>query len=780
MIIKKIDIENFGKFSDRHFEFENGLNMIYGDNEHGKSTLMAFIKMIFYSKCGSEKSADLLKNPRRRYMPWNGAPMAGSVTFEKDGCKYTVRKEFKRTAASDICEVYNASRGARIDLAPGEEVGEHFFGITLGEFERSMFIDRTGGFSADSSDYGMATKIANLSGSGDENISPQTVLRRLTAAAEELISKNGKKGLIIDADAELGNLRAMRHSLAEHYREQEALAAEINELETKAAKLESEFANMHAAADTEPLKKELNAYKMLRSKLAALRSAENKLSSSGTDIEKISAAIAQCRTLKDSIAAADAAVHSEKSGSANRSEEYEDFAALLAELDAAEKDLEIINTKILPAQVMCETEERLARLKIKKRGKIYLAAAIISAAVSAALGFTLGTAFYYGFIISAIAAVMFVTALYRAAGDKVVSYKLHTAQNELKNASAQLSVNHSGLSFESVEYDLRKRTLEIHEYIDELKKKYKCETADEILSALRGGTESFDSSAVQKASRLREKFISVISTVSPAANFSDALAAYSEAVRLLGEIRTLVRDSQTIMQTADIKNLSFPEMDKKISELELLLSAQNKTASACTEHTEELQKVRQKLRNCYGRVRSTDLDMKTLNLQIKEKKEELARLKLRHSALCAAIETMNDAIRDTDQSIGTVLRTKTREYLKAMTDGRYDDVLISKNLNVEARQNGEQTFRQWKYMSSAAADRTYLALRLAAADIICNGNAVFPLFLDDILSQYDSDSCRRTMLCLQNRGGQILFFTCHKHITNLAREIVPELYEFSL
>ena len=44
MKILSLHIDGFGKFHDRDISFEDGLNVVYGKNEAGKSTLHTFIK----------------------------------------------------------------------------------------------------------------------------------------------------------------------------------------------------------------------------------------------------------------------------------------------------------------------------------------------------------------------------------------------------------------------------------------------------------------------------------------------------------------------------------------------------------------------------------------------------------------------------------------------------------------------------------------------------------------------------------------------------------------
>lgn len=68
MQIKNIQINNFGKLNNKNIELKNGINVIFGENESGKSTLLKFITSMFY---GASKN----KNGRRisdfeKYTPW--------------------------------------------------------------------------------------------------------------------------------------------------------------------------------------------------------------------------------------------------------------------------------------------------------------------------------------------------------------------------------------------------------------------------------------------------------------------------------------------------------------------------------------------------------------------------------------------------------------------------------------------------------------------------------------------------------------------------------------
>ena len=48
LIIKKVNIIAFGRLKNKIIEFDDGINVVYGENEAGKSTIQAFIKVWLY------------------------------------------------------------------------------------------------------------------------------------------------------------------------------------------------------------------------------------------------------------------------------------------------------------------------------------------------------------------------------------------------------------------------------------------------------------------------------------------------------------------------------------------------------------------------------------------------------------------------------------------------------------------------------------------------------------------------------------------------------------
>lgn len=74
-------------------------------------------------------------------------------------------------------------------------------------------------------------------------------------------------------------------------------------------------------------------------------------------------------------------------------------------------------------------------------------------------------------------------------------------------------------------------------------------------------------------------------------------------------------------------------------------------------------------------------------------------------------------------------------------------------------------------MSDGTADQLYLALRLAALDLRRASHPHMPLVLDDVLITSDDARAANFLRALARfaAGGQVLIFTHHRHLIDVAR-----------
>ena len=84
MIIKQLNLDHFGKFHDREIHLEKGINIVYGANESGKSTVHSFIQCMLF---GTERLRG--RGAGRIFTQKNLPGKAAEAT--KAGCVLSVR-----------------------------------------------------------------------------------------------------------------------------------------------------------------------------------------------------------------------------------------------------------------------------------------------------------------------------------------------------------------------------------------------------------------------------------------------------------------------------------------------------------------------------------------------------------------------------------------------------------------------------------------------------------------------------------------------------------------
>ena len=99
-------MKNFGKFSEKKVTFQDGINLMYGENESGKTTLHTFIKsMLFGLERGRGRAS--VNDTFSLYEPWdNPNYYSGELRFESGGKNFCLTRNFDKygKSASLICE----------------------------------------------------------------------------------------------------------------------------------------------------------------------------------------------------------------------------------------------------------------------------------------------------------------------------------------------------------------------------------------------------------------------------------------------------------------------------------------------------------------------------------------------------------------------------------------------------------------------------------------------------------------------------------------------------
>ncbi len=245
MIIKELYIGRFGKLQDISFRFKNGLNVIYGENEAGKTTLQAFIKAMLYGLNARKKS--IRDNERKRYLPWSGERASGTLTFEDSlGTVYLIKKGFGSKKAEDEQTVIHSITGKEAEHIDFEKPGMTVLGIGEESFEKTICIKQLSSQIIQDKEDEIMQRLTNLHQSGDEDTSYNKAIRVLEDVKRKLENKRctGKLDKLKEHREilkEESRQAFQRHEeiieseilLKELYKQKSVLLQKIEELENK-------------------------------------------------------------------------------------------------------------------------------------------------------------------------------------------------------------------------------------------------------------------------------------------------------------------------------------------------------------------------------------------------------------------------------------------------------------------------------------------------------------------------------------------------------------------
>ena len=191
MRIESLHIDKFGKLRAFDLAFPEGLTIVRGDNESGKTTILAFLRAMLYGLNG--KSASIAQNDRRKYMPWGETSMGGSLRLTDGRTAWEIARVFGQTKKQDTLRVTDLASGEAVELPAGDEPGRVLLGVDEAVFADTLYVSARG--SRPSGDGAALTdKIRNLVGTGSEDVDLKSVLDRLRAAKNAIAPRAKDKG----------------------------------------------------------------------------------------------------------------------------------------------------------------------------------------------------------------------------------------------------------------------------------------------------------------------------------------------------------------------------------------------------------------------------------------------------------------------------------------------------------------------------------------------------------------------------------------------------------
>ncbi len=179
MKIENIKVNSYGILKEKEVNLKDNLNIIYGKNESGKSTLLNYMKNIFYGISKNKNGKEI--SDYEKYKPWIGEEFSGKIKYRLDnGMNYEIYRDFTKKNAKLFDEnLEEISNQYKIDKKDGSQffydqtnVDEKMYLSTIMTPQQEVVLER-------STQNVLVQKIANLAGTGEDNVSFQKAMDKL-------------------------------------------------------------------------------------------------------------------------------------------------------------------------------------------------------------------------------------------------------------------------------------------------------------------------------------------------------------------------------------------------------------------------------------------------------------------------------------------------------------------------------------------------------------------------------------------------------------------------
>lgn len=758
MQIEELYIERFAGLSDLALSFSGGLNLIEGKNESGKSSVVGFLKFLFYgvSARGTD-GAEL--SERARILPPDAASVGGWATVRTADRRLTVRRSLSvsragaRETARDVKEILDADTGEL--LFSGEEPGEILFGVSAKLFKNTALFSQMADAAPERGEVSDA--IGNILFSGDEGTDVRRAQKTLDELRVRLIYKNGKGGEIFDLREEKARLEALLREAEDSNRGVIATEGELDSRREKLTVLERQEREMAERTEAAKLRLELARRAEKEEKEAAL--AQNRVSLAALfpdgrrpDPGELLAA----RRIAPQLPLREAERREAESA------EREIGAELAALPSVGENEAEI---EAAGGAERARSEHEFLRKK-KRTNRLFAILFALFGGAALAFGLLAAASLLPFLAEPASAEIGRPVAILGGMLLLFSAFYLIGAIRAAKKARA-LRARICGTCAE------REFASRMEDYLDNARAlrdkrlaaaaaKAKTDAASDALDAVTADARrllarlSPDPAEEAEALPLAEALERAADAADERRQQAVRLDAEADALRArIGELARGIGEKDADELRARLDALALPPEDpsQTVASLEQGVEFYRRQAELQREeiHKRELALVE---------LRARSHDPFAVSGQLFETETKLAAAERRRRACERAIEALSEAGREIRGGVAPSLSAGACERLAAVTGGRYDALSVASDLSVS--HNGRTGAHSLEQFSAGTRDLAYLSLRLALVDLLFVKEKP-PLLLDETLAYQDAERTRLALALLARegeRGVQTLLFTC--------------------
>ena len=719
----------FGKLQDQTLSLKPGLNCIYAPNESGKSTWSHFLRIMLYGLSTRERGDLADKN---RFAPWSGAAMRGQLQVaDGNGTSLTLSRGTRRANApmGQFACTYTGTATA-VPGIDGQNAGETLLGVPREVFERSAFI-RQSALAVDS-DAELERRIAALITTGEEDVSYTEVQERLKKQLNRRRS-NRANGQIPALEREIAELESQQAHRDDLTRQAAAAQQQLDSLTRQAEELQAQQALWQQQKQTERLRQYRQAQQDAEE---AERKAAWLLAESADALPEdslLNRLEGQCAALQES----QAGLRQAQTAAQQAKAEADDAAARCA------------------AHPLSPNDEAACRAKLDA-----ITAPAVPSPLLTIVGILLTICGGMGAVFHSTTLQLCLLIALALSGIGLTASSLLRRKNAIA-AQAQADAARAAL------------TAQLADYLPLLRQQQEAARRSQEAAATAAGL----------AAAQQQQLLTLLSALQPYAPTAADLGGAQMALLHLRQQRTALSAARQAARDAamrrDLLKQQLPESMPNTDDTPLPRPtiSQEALAEQLPRITQLQQSARSRLDTLTGQLRALG-SAGDIDVQLQQRRQQLQQLQGEYDAIALAMTVLDEANTTLQNRFSPALGARAAEIFSKITAGRYQKVLLSRDLSLETDSEGAQ--RSVQLLSQGAADQLYLAVRLAICDLVLPEDKSVPLILDDALLTFDDDRLHAALdyLLEESEKRQILLFTCqkregaylsgHKNVTLLA------------
>ncbi len=790
MILKELNLVSFGKFKNKIIGLDDGLNVVYGENESGKTTIHNFIEGMFYGFLKPYASRRNFLEELEKYRPWSDEKYYGILTLQKGEKTYRIERDFNKGKV----RVYDELTGKDItdDIDLGEKLKIHLPGLYFFDFNSFVYRNTISIKQLENkvdSDLSkeIKDKLINITTSLDNEISVKNAIAHMDKRLDSIGTERAYTKPYGRAIKELQELKDRRKEILERKAEYEdtkerllQLKEEIKVKETEIGVLKSKlekakiFEMKKTYEEVLSIKDEIH---ILDEKIESLREYSNlsiddyyvalkidsQLNMLENTIDELLERLKNIDTKIEEIAEKE--INSIEHNSINNNELYEDFSqynhmedeknSLL--INGIENRIEILNSQLKGLK------------ESKKRSLIQFITFLIVSLVSIGL-YPVNK---YFLALTGISFILTIYSLYMNSKLKKEIVPLDASIGELKQK----------------EEERREAIERITKHQKDILEKYNCSSKIEFnrfydnirfLQTSRNAIlEELERLNIEKrkVERLinektnnKEQLISSLRNLL-SKNKVNSLIEFKEALDKKRVYDNLIKskENKLVLLESILRKANLEDLEEKVAQLNedyedtdlINIDETEEEIRTMGKSLEELKyeysKIEERIDMLNGYVEelaNIEEDIVKTEREIDSFKEEILSIKI-------AKEVMENISERIHKQFAPDINENVSQLISFITNGKYGKIKVDDHLDISVENPLTGELIPLNCLSGGTIDQIHFALRFSIMDSMKKDN--FPLILDDSFIQYDDKRIENILKFLGklSERNQIILFTCH-------------------